>query len=60
MAGAIFVLSLAVLLLRFASEKDDPSDKKDDPSDTPGHGGHLDAKHAPDAIEQRSRCLIDP
>jgi phosphate starvation-inducible membrane PsiE len=52
-AGAIFVLSFAVLVLRFASEKDDPSD-------TPGHGRHLDAKHAPDAIEQRSSCLADP
>jgi protein PsiE len=34
-AGAIFVLSLAVLVLRFASGKDDPSD-------TPGHGRHPD------------------
>jgi protein PsiE len=46
-AGAIFVLSVAVLVLRFASDKDDPSDKS-------GHGHYLDAKHAPDAIEQRS------
>src|ERR1700722_1705896 len=34
-AGAIFVLSLAVLALRFASDKDDPSD-------APSHGHHLD------------------
>ena len=33
-AGAIFVLSLAVLVLRFASNKDDPSD-------TPSHGRHM-------------------
>jgi protein PsiE len=33
-AGAIFVLSLAVLVLRFASNKDDPSD-------TSSHGRHL-------------------
>jgi protein PsiE len=34
-AGAIFVLSFAVLVLRFASDKDDPAD-------TPRHGRHLD------------------
>jgi protein PsiE len=34
-AGAIFVLSVAVLVLRFASGKEDPSD-------TPGYGRHLD------------------
>jgi protein PsiE len=36
-AGAIFVLSLAVLVLRFAADKDDPSD-------TPSHGHHLDQR----------------
>jgi protein PsiE len=46
-AGAIFVLSVAVLVLRFASDKDDPSDKS-------GHGHYPDVKHAPDAIEQGS------
>jgi protein PsiE len=43
-AGAIFVLSFAVLVLRFASGKGDPSDM-------PDHGSHLGAKHAPDTTE---------
>jgi protein PsiE len=46
-AGAIFVLSVAVLVLRFASDKDDPSDRS-------RHGHYLDAKHAPDTMEQGS------
>jgi protein PsiE len=43
-SGAIFVLSFAVLVLRFASNKGDPSD-------TPNLGSHLEATHAPDTTE---------
>jgi protein PsiE len=46
-AGAIFVLSLAVLVLRFASDKDEHSDRS-------GRERYLDEKHAPDAAEQES------
>jgi protein PsiE len=49
-AGAIFVLSLAVLVLRFASDKNDPSD-------TRGHGHHLDQhihSHQPSNDDQIS------
>jgi protein PsiE len=46
-AGAIFVLSVAVLVLRFAADKDDFADR-------PGHERYPDTKHAPDATEQGS------
>jgi hypothetical protein len=46
-AGAIFVLSLAVLVLRFASDKDEHSDRS-------VHVRELDSKHASDAAEQES------
>jgi protein PsiE len=41
-AGAIFVLSFAVLVLRLATDKDDPFDRPD---------RLVDAKHTPDATE---------
>jgi len=50
-AGAIFVLSFAVLVLRFASDKDDPSD-------TLGRGRHLYQHadlHEPSNDDQISR-----
>ena len=46
-AGAIFVLSLAVLVLRFASDKDEHSDRS-------GHERYLDAEHAPDEMDHGS------
>ena len=46
-AGAIFVLSVAVLVLQFAADKNDPSDRF-------GHGHDLEAKGAADATEPAS------
>jgi protein PsiE len=46
-AGAIFVLSVAVLVLQFAADKNDPSDRF-------AHGHDLDAKGAADPTEQGS------
>jgi protein PsiE len=49
-AGAIFVLSVAVLVLRFASDKDDPSDRS-------GHGRHLDQHVGPDEARNDAPIL---
>jgi protein PsiE len=46
-AGAIFVLSLAVLVLRFASDRDEHSDRS-------GRERDSDATYAPDTVEQES------
>jgi len=46
-AGAIFVLSLAVLVLRYAADKDEHSDSS-------GRERHRDAEHAPDEIDRGS------
>jgi len=45
-AGAIFVLSFAVLALRFATDKDDPFDR-------PDYGRHLDAGRTPDPVSRK-------